>query len=58
MREMEPLSSIAISPSLAIKRSSSERTGVYSTELLAKKVPWKSPNNPGYCQENRWLSIK
>lgn len=32
-------------------KASSFRTGLHLTELLAKKVLWNSPNNPGYCQD-------
>lgn len=31
------------------KQESSSETGLHSTELLTKKVTWKSPNNQGCC---------
>lgn len=34
------------------------RTELHSFELLAKKVPWKFPNNPGYCKEKGLFSVK
>lgn len=32
------------------------RTELHLIELLAKGVPWKSPNNPGCCQDYKLLS--
>lgn len=34
------------------------RTEFHSFELLAKKVPWKFPNNPGYCKGKGLFSVK
>ena len=36
--------------------ASSTRNGLHLTEVLAKEVSWKSPNNSGYCQDYRVLS--
>lgn len=33
-------------------------TGLYSIDLLAKEVPWNSPNNPACCQDDTLLSTK
>lgn len=41
---------------LSTKKSSNARTGLQPIELLVKGDPWKSPNNPGSCQDNRLLS--
>lgn len=47
------LSGYLLSPSEA----SSAETVLLPIELLAKKVPCKSTNNQGWCQDNRLLSI-
>jgi hypothetical protein len=36
------------------REDSSDGTGFHSIELLTKKVPFKSPSNPGCC-EDKWF---
>lgn len=43
---------------LSPNESSNSGTGFHSIELLAKGVPWKSPNNSGYCQNDGLLSLQ
>lgn len=41
---------------LSPNESSRTGTGLHSTELLNKGIPWKSPSNQSCCQGNRLLS--
>lgn len=36
---------------LSPDKASSAEIGLHLIELLAKRVPWKPPNNPDYCQD-------
>ena len=40
----------------AWNKASITETGLHPIELLVKGVPQKSPNYPGCCQDNRFLS--
>ena len=44
-------------PSLVTIEDFSVRTRFHPIELLTEEVSWKFSNNPGCCQDNRWLSI-
>lgn len=43
---------------LSPNQASNAGTGFYLTELLAKRVQYKSSVNPGYLQDNSLLSTK
>jgi hypothetical protein len=45
-------------PSLVFRWGLQWWTRLYSFELLAKRVPWKSPNNSGYGKDHRLLTEK